>query len=48
MFGNEQFLTSDVWKVKHPQYQCLKKPKSSIPNFGKDKLLEFQSLKMQK
>ena len=35
MFGREQFLTSDVWKVKHPQYQCLEKPKSSIPNFGK-------------
>jgi len=41
MFGKEQFLTSDVWKIKHPQYQCLEKPKSSIPNFGNAKIENF-------
>ena len=41
MFGKEQFLTSDVWKVKHPQYQCLEKPISRIPKFENAKIKNF-------
>ena len=36
MFGKANILNSNVWNRLDPQFQCLEKPKSSIPMFGKD------------
>ena len=35
MLGKAQILNSNICKSQHAQFQCLEKPKSWIPTFGK-------------
>ena len=35
MFGKANILNSNVWNRLDPQFQCLEKPKSSIPMLEK-------------
>ena len=38
MFGKAKVQNSNVWKSETPELQCLEKPKSRIPIFGKAKI----------
>ena len=39
MFGKAKGNNCNVWKRQDPQFQCLEKPKSSIPMFGNAQIL---------